>query len=242
MAILLPLVAFTLARLQVNRWLWLDAASLVAPATRSTAVRQLDDACWTHAGALHEAAAGGAGPQPRVVVRRDGLRRRAVTTVIPQRGAARGRHISLRAERLARTLSSEEPVFLAAASATSLPRVARPREQRALNPVLAARIRQLTERTRICSREVWEEVYLPQLRGECGAALMKSAMTQCCVCVSDISRHDQIRGLACGHIYHLNCVAEWFMRDPTFELSCPLCRIPMSEQRRFEDAAPAAEA
>jgi len=107
--------------------------------------------------------------------------------------------------------------------------------QKPQNPVIVERIKQLGERTRICSRQVWEEKYLPQLRGTSAANHMKPALTQCCVCMSDIGMQDQVRGLSCGHIYHLHCVAEWFMRDPTLELSCPLCRVPMSEQRCFEE-------
>lgn len=101
------------------------------------------------------------------------------------------------------------------------------------NPLVEERIRQLSERTRICSRRVWEEVYFPELRKEDEDA--KPDLEVCCICMSDIAMSDQIRGLACGHIFHLRCLAEWFMRDRTFELCCPLCRVPLPEQRRFQD-------
>jgi len=103
------------------------------------------------------------------------------------------------------------------------------------NPLIAERIQQLSERTRICSRRVWEESYLPELRGADGAEKMRSSLSQCTICMSSIAMADQVRGLACGHIFHLPCLAEWFMRDRTFGLSCPICRAPLAEQERFRD-------
>jgi len=95
---------------------------------------------------------------------------------------------------------------------------------------VAERIQQLAERTRICTRQEWEEEHLPQLDG----IGKDQKADHCCLCMADIAPDDQVRGLACGHAFHLPCVAEWFMRDPTFELSCPLCRVPLSQQRSFE--------
>jgi len=104
-----------------------------------------------------------------------------------------------------------------------------------MHPLLAERIQQLNERTRICSRRVWEESFLPELRGEEGAEQMRAAMEQCSICMSGIGPDEQVRGLACGHIFHLLCLGEWFIRDRTFELCCPLCRVPLSEQACFTD-------
>merc|ERR1719414_722402 len=94
------------------------------------------------------------------------------------------------------------------------------------------RIQQLRDRTRICTRKEWEQERLPWLEGV--GTELRSA-DQCCVCMSRIGICEQVRGLACGHAFHLPCVAEWFMRDPTFELSCPLCRLPLNEQKSFGD-------
>jgi len=96
---------------------------------------------------------------------------------------------------------------------------------------VAERIQQLAERTRICTRQEWEEEHLPQL-DNIGSHLR--SVEQCCLCMSDVAMDDQVRGLACGHAFHLSCVAEWFMRDSTFELSCPLCRVPLHEQQSFK--------
>lgn len=109
------------------------------------------------------------------------------------------------------------------------------REVEIMNPLITERIQQLGERTRVCSRRVWEETYLPDLRGQDGAEQMRASMSQCSICMSSIGMSEQIRGLACGHIFHLPCIAEWFMRDRTFELCCPLCRVPLSQQGTFRD-------
>mmetsp|Transcript_32929 Transcript_32929/g.94577 ORF Transcript_32929/g.94577 Transcript_32929/m.94577 type:complete len:284 (-) Transcript_32929:304-1155(-) len=111
----------------------------------------------------------------------------------------------------------------------------RQRSQEVQNPIIAERIQQLSERTRICSRKVWEESYLPGLRGAEGAEQMRPAMAECCVCVSSIEMEERVRGLACGHIFHLPCLAEWFIRDRTFTLCCPLCRVPLSDQDSLTD-------
>merc|ERR1719223_1902399 len=102
--------------------------------------------------------------------------------------------------------------------------------------VLAERIQQLNDRTRICTRKVWEEMYLADLRGgAAGADEMRESLETCTICMANIADSDRVRGLACGHIFHLPCLAEWFTRDRTFELCCPLCRVPLSKQPRFRD-------
>jgi len=113
-----------------------------------------------------------------------------------------------------------------------------PRAVPTVNPLIHERIKQLNERTRICSRRVWEDTYLVDLFGSEVAERMRPAMEQCCVCVSDIGMSEQIRGLGCGHIFHLTCLAEVFMRDSSMELACPLCRVHLSQQRSFRDWEP----
>lgn len=99
-----------------------------------------------------------------------------------------------------------------------------------LPPLLQSRVDQLSQRTRICSRQEWEDNYLPKLLGRDGAEKLRSATCSCCICLADIEADAQVRGLACGHIFHLHCLAQWFMRDQTYELCCPLCRLPLSKQ------------
>mmetsp|Transcript_61605 Transcript_61605/g.156583 ORF Transcript_61605/g.156583 Transcript_61605/m.156583 type:complete len:270 (-) Transcript_61605:77-886(-) len=115
------------------------------------------------------------------------------------------------------------------------PPMSPPRQLELQNPLIAERIKQLSERTRICSRRVWEETYLQDLRGKVGAEQMRDSMSSCSICMSNIKMSAQVRGLACGHIFHLPCLAEWFMRDRTFELCCPLCRVPLAKQGIVSD-------
>lgn len=103
-------------------------------------------------------------------------------------------------------------------------------QQVELPPTLRARVDQLSQRTRICTRQDWEDKYLPEMMGADAAEKMRSSTSSCCICLGDIDLDNQVRGLACGHIFHLPCLAQWFMRDQTFELCCPLCRLPLSKQ------------
>lgn len=98
------------------------------------------------------------------------------------------------------------------------------------NPLLQDRIKQLEECTIICTREEWENEHRVRLDG--------AACSECCICMSNIERDAQVRALACGHIFHLLCVAEWFMQDKTFELRCPMCRKALSQQSRLKDTNP----
>ena len=41
----------------------------------------------------------------------------------------------------------------------------------------------------------------------------------CCICMEDIE-YTKLEKLACGHIYHNNCILEWY----NIKLSCPMCR------------------
>eukprot|EP00927_Polykrikos_kofoidii_P056310 TRINITY_DN50462_c0_g1_i1.p3 TRINITY_DN50462_c0_g1~~TRINITY_DN50462_c0_g1_i1.p3 ORF type:complete len:134 (+),score=15.44 TRINITY_DN50462_c0_g1_i1:210-611(+) len=95
------------------------------------------------------------------------------------------------------------------------------------NPLVVERIRQLEERTRVCSRKDWEEACLPGLLAP-GCACGDAAT--CSICLADIGDDERIRGLACGHAFHIQCIAQWFMRDQSLELCCPLCRRSLSEQ------------
>lgn len=109
------------------------------------------------------------------------------------------------------------------------------------NPVVAERIRQLEERTRICTAAEWEDTVLPEISRLQGRPPderpERVVVTTCCICLSEISRDSKVRGLACGHLFHLPCVAQWFMTDPSFSLCCPLCRLPLSEQESIPSAA-----
>eukprot|EP00931_Biecheleriopsis_adriatica_P068884 TRINITY_DN42775_c0_g1_i1.p1 TRINITY_DN42775_c0_g1~~TRINITY_DN42775_c0_g1_i1.p1 ORF type:complete len:237 (-),score=31.67 TRINITY_DN42775_c0_g1_i1:211-921(-) len=102
------------------------------------------------------------------------------------------------------------------------------------NSVLADRIQQLNERTRVCTREQWEEAYLPDILGPEGSEQRLQFSSECSVCLGSIAMHSKVRGLGCGHMFHLQCLADWFLRDQSYELRCPLCRAPIYEQPRIE--------
>ena len=44
----------------------------------------------------------------------------------------------------------------------------------------------------------------------------------CAICYKDFEPEDEVMELKCfeDHIFHTNCIIEWFKRDP----SCPICR------------------
>ena len=44
--------------------------------------------------------------------------------------------------------------------------------------------------------------------------------SSCIICFSDFNKNDKIKILKCGHIYHKECINEWFKKK---EL-CPICR------------------
>lgn len=106
------------------------------------------------------------------------------------------------------------------------------------NAGLRERLKQLEERSRICTRRVWEEIYLPAAMRGLPDDAPRPPTAECTICMSRIDMAERIRGLACGHIFHVQCVGEWFVHDRSFELCCPLCRIPLSQQREFRDFEP----
>jgi len=92
------------------------------------------------------------------------------------------------------------------------------------------RIQMLTERTCVCSRKEWEEQQLPDLLGDKHDTGLAAT---CCLCMCDIAPDEQIRGLACGHAFHVGCLAQWFIRDP-LHVTCPLCRVPLRDQQAID--------
>jgi len=95
---------------------------------------------------------------------------------------------------------------------------------------ISERIRWLSERSRVCSRAEWESTWIPHLPQNSRTATI-AASGDCSVCMESIPMDAQVRGLSCGHYFHLECVAEWFMRDQSFELCCPMCRLALAEQQ-----------
>lgn len=98
-----------------------------------------------------------------------------------------------------------------------------------LKPRFLALLRQINDCTRICSMAEWTEMQAHLSWGSHGS-------TTCCICLTDISPEARVRGLACGHVFHLDCVGQWFLQDKTFELPCPVCRRPMDKQNTLPES------
>lgn len=44
---------------------------------------------------------------------------------------------------------------------------------------------------------------------------------KCTVCQYDFSENEDIRKLTCGHLFHIDCVDEWLLKNK----QCPLCKV-----------------
>ena len=46
-------------------------------------------------------------------------------------------------------------------------------------------------------------------------------LDECSICLADMEEKDKIIILECDHIYHKDCIMEWFERG---NINCPMCR------------------
>ena len=46
--------------------------------------------------------------------------------------------------------------------------------------------------------------------------------SDCAVCLSEFEKEDLVKELACDHIFHSNCIHDWFLNAK--QAACPLCR------------------
>eukprot|EP00929_Paragymnodinium_shiwhaense_P122003 TRINITY_DN94500_c0_g1_i1.p1 TRINITY_DN94500_c0_g1~~TRINITY_DN94500_c0_g1_i1.p1 ORF type:complete len:431 (-),score=115.50 TRINITY_DN94500_c0_g1_i1:107-1399(-) len=108
----------------------------------------------------------------------------------------------------------------------------------ARDPRVVAAITQLLEKTRTCTREEWEEIYLPELEANGGGSWVRpwsgSEEPCCSICMGEIARGAQVRGLACGHMFHMACLGSWFMKDANMEMVCPNCRTRIADQPKIQ--------
>jgi hypothetical protein len=56
-----------------------------------------------------------------------------------------------------------------------------------------------------------------------------SSSQSCCICLEDYADGDVCRVLACGHLFHLECVDRWLYSalDTRKKVACPLCARPL---------------
>eukprot|EP00929_Paragymnodinium_shiwhaense_P013980 TRINITY_DN121835_c0_g1_i1.p1 TRINITY_DN121835_c0_g1~~TRINITY_DN121835_c0_g1_i1.p1 ORF type:complete len:223 (-),score=36.93 TRINITY_DN121835_c0_g1_i1:284-952(-) len=111
----------------------------------------------------------------------------------------------------------------------AMPETNAPTQQETPNTLLRERLEQLENCTRICTRTEWLSTWAPRLRLSDAAELA----ADCCICMQAMQDDARIRGLACGHVFHLECIGAWFMQDRSMQLTCPNCRTPISQQQRI---------
>lgn len=57
---------------------------------------------------------------------------------------------------------------------------------------------------------------------------------ECSICFDEINASTGIATLSCGHSFHLNCIAKWFLNcDSTTSSTCAMCRKKMSDTEDF---------
>ena len=54
--------------------------------------------------------------------------------------------------------------------------------------------------------------------------LKKNLLDDCSICLEEMKEKNKVIILECNHIYHKDCIMEWFQKD---NINCPLCREPL---------------
>ncbi|KAG5185509.1 hypothetical protein JKP88DRAFT_354177 [Tribonema minus] len=62
----------------------------------------------------------------------------------------------------------------------------------------------------------------------CEGAGCAKAAPECSVCLSSFEAGEEVRQLPCKHLYHKACIDKWFESQKD---TCPLCMVPVWEQR-----------
>ncbi|KAH7391147.1 hypothetical protein DE146DRAFT_680154 [Phaeosphaeria sp. MPI-PUGE-AT-0046c] len=62
--------------------------------------------------------------------------------------------------------------------------------------------------------------------------LFESSEPLCAICLDIFDNDAQVRDLRCGHVFHTQCLDEWFAR---FNEYCPLCHRPIIPGRKIVD-------
>ena len=45
---------------------------------------------------------------------------------------------------------------------------------------------------------------------------------QCAICLENLNKQENILKLECSHIYHVNCLKDWYIKSKNKD--CPMCR------------------
>ncbi|ROT36386.1 hypothetical protein SODALDRAFT_325731 [Sodiomyces alkalinus F11] len=95
--------------------------------------------------------------------------------------------------------------------------IADPEAARERDEIIARKMRQLDESTPARSYKEWKS----EARDETKAARQYGTFIVCVICLESLQDKDMIRNLPCGHIYHSDCIAKWFLKQHD---TCPLCK------------------
>ncbi|KAL5726589.1 RING-type E3 ubiquitin transferase [Ranunculus cassubicifolius] len=60
---------------------------------------------------------------------------------------------------------------------------------------------------------------------------VESSSDDCIVCLCRLREGEQVRKLACRHVFHKSCLDGWLYDH--YNLTCPLCRSPLVSEERF---------
>mmetsp|Transcript_31959 Transcript_31959/g.68027 ORF Transcript_31959/g.68027 Transcript_31959/m.68027 type:complete len:137 (+) Transcript_31959:85-495(+) len=64
----------------------------------------------------------------------------------------------------------------------------------------------------------------------CFPVLTTCSTAQCAVCLFPVEEEQPCRKLQCEHVFHAECISQWWIHAQRFTLECPVCR----EQQNLE--------
>lgn len=63
----------------------------------------------------------------------------------------------------------------------------------------------------------------------------EGSLDTCAVCIDTLEDEDQVRLLACGHIFHAECIDPWLL---TRQACCPLCKVSFYDPKPSDPLGP----
>ncbi|CRJ89094.1 hypothetical protein BN1723_008434 [Verticillium longisporum] len=113
---------------------------------------------------------------------------------------------------------------------------------------IARKVAQLDNSAPVMTYQAWLDAYEGEDEGKCmgepdeekdddavKGVVRASSYVVCVVCLETLENSDLIRNLPCRHIYHSECITQWFLNKHD---TCPLCKAHYVSQDK-EDAVPA---